>query len=69
MSKILITGTSSGIGRALAKELILQKHIVWGVARRSKLLQSLKREVSISSSFSYSPLDMDKKNSWENETV
>jgi NADP-dependent 3-hydroxy acid dehydrogenase YdfG len=39
--KIFITGVSSGIGRALAIELISQGHSVWGVARRRPVLKKL----------------------------
>ncbi len=42
---ILITGASSGIGRALASELVAQGHTVWGIARRRELLESLAQQV------------------------
>lgn len=32
--KVLITGTSSGIGEALAKEYLKRNHKVWGISRR-----------------------------------
>jgi len=43
--KILITGASSGIGRELAKQLVKDGHVVWGVARRENLLNDLKKEL------------------------
>jgi pentatricopeptide repeat protein len=43
--RIFITGASSGIGRALAKQLVEAGHEVWGVARRVELLRGLQREV------------------------
>ena len=33
---IVITGSSSGIGRALAQRLLLRGHSVWGLARRAQ---------------------------------
>jgi NAD(P)-dependent dehydrogenase (short-subunit alcohol dehydrogenase family) len=33
---LVITGTSSGIGRALAKHLLVQGHQVWGLARSAQ---------------------------------
>lgn len=37
MDRILITGVSSGIGRALTKRLIADGQTVWGIARRQNL--------------------------------
>lgn len=34
--KILLTGSSSGIGRALAEKFLADGHAVWGVARRDQ---------------------------------
>lgn len=42
--RIFITGISSGIGRALARQAIAAGHEVWGIARRAELLDELKRE-------------------------
>ena len=39
--KIFITGISSGIGRALAVQLVRTGHEVWGTARRKELLEQL----------------------------
>ncbi|PPE75982.1 short-chain dehydrogenase [Solimonas fluminis] len=41
MKTILITGCSSGIGRALALELRARGHTVWATARRPETLQDL----------------------------
>lgn len=43
--KVFITGISSGIGRALTKQLIAAGYDVWGVARRAELLDELTREI------------------------
>lgn len=43
--RILITGASDGIGRALAKQLSADGHLVWGVARRKELLERLQSEI------------------------
>ncbi|MBI4098417.1 MAG: SDR family NAD(P)-dependent oxidoreductase [Candidatus Magasanikbacteria bacterium] len=43
--KIFITGVSSGIGRAMAKQLVKAGHEVWGIARREELLLSLRDEL------------------------
>lgn len=53
---VLVTGTSSGIGRAIAASLISQGHSVWGVARRGELLASLREELG--PRFSYSVADV-----------
>lgn len=42
---VLITGASSGIGRALAITLIHAGHHVWGLARRSELLAALSADL------------------------
>lgn len=42
---VLITGASSGIGHALAVELVAAGHTVWGIARRRELLEALGREL------------------------
>ncbi len=65
MNKVLIIGVSSGIGRALVKKLIKEGSIVWGVARRGKLLRELSQELNDKSTFIYQSLDISKKNSWE----
>lgn len=38
---VLITGASSGIGYETAKKFLKQKHIVYGVARRTELMKEL----------------------------
>jgi short-subunit dehydrogenase len=43
--KILITGASSGIGRALATKLTEQGHLVWGVARNREKLAELQNTI------------------------
>lgn len=54
---ILITGASSGIGRALATELVAQGHQVWGVARRRELLESLATQLG-AERFRWSAVDV-----------
>lgn len=66
MSNFLITGVSSGIGKALTKQLISADHKVWGIARREKLLQKLKSEVDVPSRFFYSKIDLSQKGAWRN---
>jgi short-subunit dehydrogenase len=55
--KIFITGISSGIGRALTKELINQGHEVWGLAREQEKLNSLKNDLN-SERFVFSVCDV-----------
>lgn len=62
--KYLITGTSSGIGRALAESLVFEGNSVWGVARRSDLLSLLKKEINNSSKFQFSSLDLSQPKAW-----
>lgn len=65
MGKFLVTGVSSGIGRALAKKLVIEGNVVWGVARRENLLKELKKELKNSSKFSYFVMDVSKSESWK----
>ena len=53
---VLITGASSGIGRALAARMVADGDRVWGVARREPELQSLQRQLG--SGFLYSPANV-----------
>lgn len=64
MSKFLITGVSSGIGRALTKELILRGETVWGIARRQDLLKSLSKELD-SKNFIYTVMDQTHHQEWQ----
>ncbi|MDD5110175.1 MAG: SDR family NAD(P)-dependent oxidoreductase [Patescibacteria group bacterium] len=50
--QVMITGTSSGIGRALAKQMVNDGWKVWGVARREAPLRELQQELGESFSFS-----------------
>ncbi len=43
--KILVTGASSGIGRALVQQLVAQNHEVVGIARREPELAALREEL------------------------
>lgn len=54
---IFITGVSSGVGRALVKQLIRDGHTVWGIARRQELLENLHVEVA-SDRFFFSVCDI-----------
>ncbi len=62
--KFLITGVSSGLGRALTIRLIEKEAIVWGVARRKELLESLSRELN-SPNFIFSTADVSTFRAWE----
>lgn len=64
MRKFFITGVSSGIGKALTKELIIMGEMVWGTARREYLLKELKKELNNTSKFIYTTIDQAEKNSW-----
>lgn len=66
MKRFLITGVSSGIGRALAKDLVLGGNEVWGIARRKELLQSLDDELRGRGKFCYSVADVAREKDWEN---
>ena len=61
----LVTGVSSGIGRALTKELIQDGYKVWGTARRKNLLINLKKELEDNDSFHFSVMDISVKRDWE----
>lgn len=56
-AKYFITGVSSGIGRALARELVRRGHRVWGLARRQELLAELAAEIR-SDRFLFSACDV-----------
>lgn len=45
MSRVLITGASSGIGKELAKQFAMRKHDLVLVARRQELLDELKEKL------------------------
>lgn len=62
--RILVTGVSSGLGRALVKKLNNYKNKIWGIARRGKLLKKLQKEVTYQSLFFYSDKDISKPNIW-----
>ncbi|MBI5621179.1 SDR family NAD(P)-dependent oxidoreductase [Candidatus Gottesmanbacteria bacterium] len=62
--KILVTGVSSGIGRALTKELVTRNHNVWGVARRKDLLRSLAKELGGDPNLTTSSLDISNERGW-----
>lgn len=59
---VLITGASSGIGKELARRLVVNGHIVWGIARRKELLERLKNELH-SNLFLWSVCDTSNPNS------
>lgn len=65
MNKVLIIGVSSGIGRALVKKLIEEGSVVWGIARREKLLNDLSQELNGKPTFIYQSLDISQKHSWK----
>lgn len=54
---VLITGASSGVGEALSRTLANRGFRVWGVARRSDLLEKLKKELPVGCFF-YSLCDV-----------
>ena len=57
---VFITGVSSGIGRELAKFLIKEGHVVWGVARRREELEKLSSEIK-SGNFFYNVCNVSDK--------
>ena len=65
MKRFLITGVSSGIGRTLAKDLVLKGNEVWGIARRKELLQELSYELKNSGRFFYSVADVSQEDDWK----
>lgn len=64
MSKFLITGVSSGIGRALTNKLISEGETVWGIARREYLLKELNGELGNTAKFIYTTMDQAESSSW-----
>ena len=65
MKNVLITGVSSGIGKALTKLLLTKGFRVWGIARRKELLLELKKELH-SDKFIFTAADIKAENFWEN---
>jgi len=63
--KILITGVSSGIGKALTIKLVKNGNMVWGVARRKELLLELSKSLQAASNFFYSGMDVSEIDSWK----
>ena len=53
---VLITGTSSGIGRALASRMVCSGHVVWGVARRENVNRAMRAELG--DRFRFSTVDV-----------
>mgnify|MGYP001610667280 FL=1 len=45
--KVFITGVSSGVGEALARQLVKAGHLVWGIARRDELLKKMQSELGV----------------------
>lgn len=62
--RYLITGVSSGVGRALVKKLVWEGNEVWGVARRLELLADLKSELDKGSGFYYTSMDVSSREGW-----
>ena len=54
--RTLVTGASSGIGRALTRQLVSSGGQVWGVARRREALETLRQELG--EQFFYSVADI-----------
>lgn len=59
--KILITGVSSGIGRAMAKKFVNHGHLVWGIARSQEKLINLKNSLN-AGRFLFSVCDVSSQN-------
>jgi len=57
MPDYFITGASSGIGRALARELVCRGHRVWGIGRRAALSPEIAVEME-EQRFFYSGCDV-----------
>lgn len=64
MNKALITGISSGIGKALTKKLLEQNYTVWGIARRKSLLKQLQEEVNHNPKYIFTTSDICKNSFW-----
>ena len=47
MANYLITGASSGIGRAMCRQTVQQGHTVYGVARRAEVLAEMQNELGV----------------------
>lgn len=56
---VVVTGASSGIGRALAQRFALDGHAVLAIARREELLQALSREMAQKHGAMVKPLAID----------
>jgi short-subunit dehydrogenase len=61
---VLVTGASSGLGRAVSEELVRAGHMVWGLARRREMLEELSHTLG-KNSFLYSICDVTRENDVE----
>ncbi len=65
MANYLITGITSGVGRELTKKLILNGDRVFGIGRRKKLLESLKKDLDNTSKLDFLSIDISDNNAWQ----
>ena len=63
--KVFITGVSSGVGEALAGQLVGAGHTVWGVALREELLRKIQSELG-ADKFLFAKCDVGNENEVEN---
>ncbi|MDO5510516.1 MAG: SDR family oxidoreductase [Weeksellaceae bacterium] len=63
--KIVITGGSKGIGRALSRKFIEEGHEVFVISRNQELLLSIKDQLA-TDKFRYAPLDLAREEDFEN---
>lgn len=64
MKSFLVIGASSGIGRSLSTRLVKEGNKVIGVARRKKLLENLRDDLSCDTRFFPIDGDISQKSTW-----